>query len=141
MNDMTVVRRAVDRVLAQDLNPILDLLAEDVAFQVSIGGEPPVYLEESGKQSVVDYFGALGAIVTFWQMDYSARGNHLIAWGRESFTVETCGMQAGSEFALVLDLSDGRITRLLVVEDLPSFIREGDPLAEAQPEGSLLVSV
>jgi hypothetical protein len=56
-------------------------------------------------------------------MDYAARGNQLIAWGKEEFTVEPCGIEASSEFALVFDLSERLITRLLVVEDLPSFLR------------------
>ena len=47
----------------------------------------------------------------------------MIAWGKESFTVEGCGLEGGCEFALVFELADGVITRLLVVEDLPAFVR------------------
>jgi ketosteroid isomerase-like protein len=131
MNDMTAVKRAVDRLLAGDLEPLLHLLAEDVVFEAAIGGDMSISLEDSGKQPVVDYFKALGGIVAFWQMDYSPRGDHLIAWGKESFTVENCGIQGGSEFALVFELRDGLITRFLVVEDLRSFIRDSGPLVSA----------
>ena len=130
MNDMTAVRRAVDQILVGDLEPLLHLLADDVAFEAAIGGERSISLENSGKQPVVDYFRALGGIVAFWQIDYSDRGDHLIAWGKESFTVENCLIQAGSEFALVFELRDGLITRFLVVEDLRSFIRDSGPLVE-----------
>ena len=104
---------------------MLELLAEDVAFCVVVGGDTPVCLDGSGRQAIVDYFTALGGLVTFWQMDYTARGEQLIAWGKEGFTIETCELEGGCEFALVFDVSEGLITRLLVVEDLPSFIRAG----------------
>jgi ketosteroid isomerase-like protein len=131
MNDMTAVRRAVDRLLAGALGPMLDLLAEDVEFEVAIGGEMPGSRKGSGKQPVVDYFTALGGLVAFWQMDYTATGGQVIAWGKESFTVEHCGLEGGCEFALVFELSEGIISRFLVIEDLRSFMRGGGLLVEA----------
>jgi hypothetical protein len=125
MNDTIQLRRAVDRILLGDLDPMLDLLAEDVEFCVAVGGDEPICLDDSGKQPVVDYFTALGGLVTFWQMDYTARSDQLIAWGKESFTIENCAIEGECEFALVFDISEGVITRFLVVEDLPSFILAG----------------
>ncbi|HWN17743.1 MAG TPA: hypothetical protein VNO19_02395 [Gemmatimonadales bacterium] len=124
-DELTTVRRALDRLLLGDLDPMLALLAADVALQVAIGGGSPRCLGDRGKQPVVEYFRAFGGMMTFWQMDYTTRGDQLIAWGKESFTVEPCGIEASSEFALVFDLSEGLISRVLVVEDLPSFIRPG----------------
>jgi hypothetical protein len=138
MDDTTELRRAVDRLLLGELEPLLDLLHQDVVFQVFGGCEPgdadeTFYLEDSGKEAVADYFTAFGGMVAFWQMDYSARGDQLIAWGSESFTVERCALEGGTEFALVFDLSDGQISRLLVAEDLPSFIRDGGASRLADP--------
>jgi len=130
MTDTIELRLAVDRILLGDLEPMLGLLADDVEFCVAIGGDAPICLEDSGRQPVVDYFTALGGLVTFWQMDYTPRGDQLIAWGRESFTIETCELEGGCQFALVLDLADGLITRFMVVEDLPSFIRGGGSTSE-----------
>lgn len=123
MTDTIELRLAVDRILLGDLEPMLGLLADDVEFCVAIAGDEPICLEDSGRQPVKDYFMALGGLVTFWQMDYTPRGDQLIAWGRENFTIETCEIEGGCQFALVLDLADGLITRFMVVEDLPSFIR------------------
>ena len=130
MTDTIELRLAVDRILLGDLEPMLGLLADDVEFCVAIGGDAPICLEDSGRQPVVDYFTALGGLITFWQMDYTPRGDQLIAWGRESFTIETCELEGGCQFALVLDLADGLITRFMVVEDLPSFIRGGGSSSE-----------
>ena len=133
MDDMSAVRRAVDQLLEGDLGPMLDLLAEDVEFEVATGGDAPDCGKEWGKQPVVEYFSALGGLVAFWQMDYTATGEQVIAWGKESFTVEHCEVQGGCEFALVFELSDGMIARFLVVEDLRSFIRAGGSLGEEPP--------
>ena len=130
MTDLTAVRWAVDRMLGGDLGPMLDQLAEDVEFCVAVGGDDPVCLEETGRQPVADYFAAVGGLVSFWQIDYTARGDQLIAWGRESFTIENCELEGGCEFALVFDLCGGFITRFLMVEDLPAYLRSGGWLHE-----------
>jgi len=133
MNDMTAVRRAVDLLLEGALGPMVGLLAENVEFEVATGGDVPGCRKDWGKQPVVDYFTTLGGLVAFWQVDYTATGGQVIAWGRESFTVEHCGIEGGCEFALVFDLADGVVARLLVIEDLPSFMRGGRSLVEASP--------
>jgi ketosteroid isomerase-like protein len=135
MDEMTVVRRAVDRLLAGELGPLLDLLAENVEFEVAGGGDAPARRTERGTQPVADYFTALGGLVAFWQMDYTAKGEQVIAWGKESFTVEHCEIEGGCEFALVFDLSGGVMTRLLVIEDLPAFMRRGGSLGEGSSAG------
>ena len=129
MDDMTAVRRAVDRLLGGDLGPMLDLLDEDVRFEVAAGGEAPEYRRHSGRQAVVDYFTALGELVAFWQIDYGAVDGQVIAWGRERFRAEPCGLEGGCEFALVFELAGGRIKRFLVIEDLMSFFCGGGSLS------------
>jgi hypothetical protein len=136
MNDITAVRRAVDRLLGRDLGPMLDLLAENVEFEVATGGDVPGCRKDSGRQPVVDYFTPLGGLVAFWQIDYTATGQQVIAWGKESFTIEHCELEGECEFAMVFDLSEGMITRFLVIEDLPSFIRGGDSLIQASTAAS-----
>jgi ketosteroid isomerase-like protein len=118
MDDMTAVRRAVDRLLGGDLGPMLDLLAEGVEFEVEEGGDSPARRMDWGKQAVAAHFAALGELVAFWQIDYGAVDGQVIAWGKESFTVEGCGLEGECEFAFVFDLDGGRITRFLVIEDL-----------------------
>jgi len=135
MSEMAEVRQAVDRLLEGDLEPMLDLLAEDVEFEVAAGGGDCSRTTAWGKPPVAEYFAGLGGVVAFWQIDYGATGEQVVAWGKESFTVEHCELEGGSEFALVFDLFDGRIGRLLVVEDLPSFVRDGGSLAGRVPAG------
>jgi hypothetical protein len=136
MDDMTAVRRAVDRLLEGDLGPMLDLLAEEVELEVAVGGEVPGCRKDSGRQAVADYFTAFGGLVAFWQMDYTATAGQIVAWGKESFTVEGCGLEGGCELALVFDLMEGRVSRLLVVEDLAAFVRGGTLAEDSTAWGS-----
>ena len=75
-----------------------------------------------GKAAVAEYFTALGALPAFWQIDYGTADGQVIAWGKESFTLQGSGLEGGCEFAIVFDLSDGRIVRLLMIEDLLSQV-------------------
>lgn len=128
MDDMIAVRRAVDQLLDGRLGPLLGLVADDVELEVTGGGDVPGRWIGSGREAVADYFTALGAIPAFWQIDYGAADGQVIAWGKESFRIQGCALEGACEFALVFDLSGGRIARLEVVEDLPSFIRGGGRL-------------
>jgi ketosteroid isomerase-like protein len=122
MDELTAVKGAVDRLVSGALAPLIELLAKDVQFEVASGGDAPECRKHSGQQAVADYFDGLGDLPAFWRMDeYSANDGRVIAWGDESFTLEGCGLEGATEFALVFDLRDGRVTRLLVVEDL-SFL-------------------
>ena len=131
MENVALVKTLVDRILlAADLDPVLHLLADDLSFKVAVPGAMPICFGDSGKQGVVDYFKALGGIVTFWRVEYSAQGEHVIAVGKERFTTRDCALTADSDFALVFDVHNGVITRLLVVEDLTSFIQDGHQVLE-----------
>jgi ketosteroid isomerase-like protein len=139
MDALIAVRGAVDRVPTGALGPLLELLAEDVAFEVA-GGDGPGRGTVSGRQAVADYFAALGGLVAFWRMEYSAAGGRVIAWVTESFTLAETGLEGEAELALVLDFRLGRVARLSVIEDLsflPGWdVAGGRPAATRSP-GSL----
>jgi ketosteroid isomerase-like protein len=133
MDELTAVTGAVDRLVSGALAPLIELLANDVEFEVASGGDAPECRKHSGRQAVADYFDALGDLPAFWRMDeFSTMDERVIAWGEESFTVEGSGLEGGTEFALVFDLRHGRVKRLLVVEDL-AFLPGWDVPAASVP--------
>ena len=116
MTDMTALRQAVDHLLEGRLGSLLELLVEDVEFEVT--GSRIAW----GKAAVAEYFTALGALPAFWQIDYGTEDGQVIAWGKESFTLQGSGLEGGCEFAMVFDLSGGRIVRVLMIEDLSQVV-------------------
>lgn len=137
MENTTAVRGAVDRLLGGNVEPLLDLLADDVELEVADGEDVAGNRTGSGRAAVADYFTGLGGLPAFWQMDYTAAGEQVIGWGTERFTLDGCGLEGACEFALVFEIDDGAITRLLVVEDLRAFVRA----TASRPAARLAVGV
>ena len=119
-DNLALVKGILDRMLASgDIQPLLDGLADDVMFTVATPQGSPDPYQGTGKAAVLDYFVALGDLVTFWRVQYSWGGARVVVRVEESFTIEPGGLAAHSELALLFELRDGLITRLLVVEDPP----------------------
>jgi ketosteroid isomerase-like protein len=116
MNSVALVTRVVDRILAQDPEAALDLIADDVAFVVTNPEGDPGRIEARGKEAVADYFRSLGAIVTFWRTTVVANGDRVLVLGDESFVVNG-RVQIGSDFEFLVDVRDGLISRFEVVEN------------------------
>jgi ketosteroid isomerase-like protein len=122
-DNLALVKGILDRMLPSgDLRPLLDGLADDVVFTVATTPDDgPDTCQVAGKAAVLDYFVNLGDLIAFWRVTCSSSGTRVLVRGEESFTLQPGGLEAHGEFALLFDLSDGVITRLLVVED-PSVL-------------------
>lgn len=117
MNNAEWIQGLLDQAFATlDFRSLAARLADDVIFEVT----PPRAraVEHRGKDAVVDYFTALGDIVSFWRVRCYDRGERVVAVGSERFTIPRHGVTLGGEFALLLHVCDGRITRLLIIEEL-----------------------
>jgi hypothetical protein len=138
METIRTVQRIVEAILAENLEPALELIAADAAFTLAIPGRR---IEERGRQAVADYFETLGGIVTFWRVRYFAEGEQVLVLGNECFTMNR-GVEVESAFALLFTLRDSVVSELLVIEELsagtvhlPSWPQHGPQ------EGPLLTAV
>jgi ketosteroid isomerase-like protein len=135
MSNVALVQRMVDRILIQDLEPALDLIAEQVELMVlppELGAAAPEI--HRGRYAVRDYFESLGGIVTFWQVRLVSDGDQVLVWGKESYTTNG-GMESESEFVLVCQVGAGVIERILVVEDLAGAALLPTKLVARHPSG------
>jgi ketosteroid isomerase-like protein len=128
-----VLQRILDQAFATlDFRSLAAHLAEDVVFEVTPPEGIPTTPERRGKQEVLEYFTSLGDIVTFWQVRCFGDGKRVVAVGAESFTIPRYGVTLGGEFALLLHVCDGLITRFLIIEELSeSSALEGTTLEHA----------
>lgn len=119
MNNSALIQRILDEAFATlDFRALAAHLADDVVFEITPPGGGPTTTESRGRQAVVDYFTSLGDIVTFWQVQCFGDGERVVAVGAESFTIPPYDITLGSEFALLLQVCDGVVTRFLIIEGL-----------------------
>jgi ketosteroid isomerase-like protein len=121
IDNLALVQDILDRMLpSADLQPLLDHLADDVAFAVTTRGAGSDVHRGRGKAAVGDYFASLGDLVAFWRVKSSWSGGRVVVLAEERFTIQPCELTVHGEVALIFDLRDGLITRLIVVEDAPA---------------------
>jgi ketosteroid isomerase-like protein len=117
MTNATFIQRLFDDAFATlDFGDLAAHLADDVVFEVTPPGEAEV-VEARGPDAVVDYFAALGDIVSFWKVRCYGEGERVVAVGAERFTIPR-GVTLGGEFAMLLHVCGDRITRFFIIEDL-----------------------
>jgi len=119
MNNAALIQQILNEALATlDFDPLAARLAQDVVFEVTPPEGVLTTPERRGKQAVLDYFTSLGDIVTFWRVRCLGDGDRIVAVGAESFTIPRYGVTLGGEFALLLTVCNGLITRFLIIEEL-----------------------
>jgi ketosteroid isomerase-like protein len=125
VDNVSLAKRLINRADG-DWQPLLDHLAEDVVFKVTIPKGTPVSGEFRGKPAVTEHFEQLGDLLEFRQerpMEFFGSDDRVVVLGRESFEIKKNGATVpGSEYADVLDFRDGLITHFLVIQDLTAVV-------------------
>jgi ketosteroid isomerase-like protein len=111
---------------SEDWQPLVDHLAEDVVFRVTIPEGTPISGELRGKQAMVNHLMNLGALLEFRQetpLEYYGNGDRVVVLGQETVEVKKSGVTVRhSEYATVLDFRGDLITRFLVIQDMSAFV-------------------
>jgi ketosteroid isomerase-like protein len=111
---------------SEDWQPLVDHLAEDVVFRVTIPDGTPISGELRGRQAMVDHLMNLGDLLEFRQekpLEYYGTGDRVVVLGQESVEVKKSGVTVPhSEYATVLDFRGDLITRFLVIQDMSAFV-------------------
>jgi ketosteroid isomerase-like protein len=128
MDNIALIRNVLE---TEDWPLLIDHLADDVIFKVTVPDGTPISGEFRGKQAVVDHFNRLGSLLEFRQeqpLQYFGEGDRVVVLGKESFDVKENGVTVrGSEYADVFDFRGGRITRFLIIQDLSAVVEAYRP--------------
>lgn len=110
----------------EDWPRLIDRLADDVVFKVTIPEGTPVSGEFRGKQAVVEHLMNLGDLLEFRQekpLEYYGNGERVVVLGQETVEVKKSGVTVPhSEYVDVLDFREGLITRFLIIQDMSAFV-------------------
>jgi ketosteroid isomerase-like protein len=123
---MSCVSLAKSLLESDDWQPLIDHLADDVVFKVTIPDGTPISGEFRGKQAVVEHFVNLPNVLEFrpeQPQEYFGAGDRVVVVGKETVVIKKNGVTVpNSEYADVLDFKDGLITRFLVIQDLTAVV-------------------
>jgi ketosteroid isomerase-like protein len=110
----------------EDWPRLIDRLAEDVVFKVTIPEGTPISGEFRGREAVVEHLLNLGNILEFRQekpLEFFGNGERVVVLGTESLEIKKNGVSVPhSEYATVLDFQDGQVTRFSVIQDLTAVV-------------------
>jgi ketosteroid isomerase-like protein len=105
----------LERGEADDFGRFHDTFADDVVLENSFG-------EVRGKEAVIAYLTGEAATLVYdifvGPLEYFGDGNRAVQVGGEIFTVKATGETCEADWAWVFDVEDGRITRILAIQDL-----------------------
>jgi ketosteroid isomerase-like protein len=110
----------------EDWPRLIDRLADDVVFKVTIPDGTPVSGEFRGKQAVVEHLLNLGNVLEFRQekqLEFFGDGERVVVLGTESVEIKKNGVTVpNSEYATILDFHDGLVMRFSVIQDLTAVV-------------------
>jgi ketosteroid isomerase-like protein len=107
------------------LQPLLEALADDASYKLSLPVGTPLSGEFRGRDSITGYFERLDEVLDVQEVntwDFVDNGDQVIVLGDEQFVVRKTGKRCTSEFAFVLEFRDGMIVRVRVIEDLSGVV-------------------
>jgi ethanolamine utilization protein EutQ len=124
----------LERGESHDFQPFYDAFAEDIVLTTSMG-------EVRGKRAAIGYFVHASATMEFdiflRPLEYFGEGDRVVQVGRERFRVKETGKTHEADWAWVYDIEDGRITRILGIEDLSGVAdEEAEAMVKAQKEAA-----
>jgi ethanolamine utilization protein EutQ len=124
----------LERGESEDFQPFYDAFDEHVVLTTSVG-------EVRGKPAVMGYFSKAAETMEFdifvRPLRYFGDGNRVVQVGRETFRVKETGKTHEADWAWVYDVEDGRITRILGIEDLSGVAdEEAEAMARAQQDAN-----
>jgi ketosteroid isomerase-like protein len=110
--------------------PLLEAMADDAVYKLSLPKGTPLSGEFRGRHAILEYFERLEEVLEVLEVktwDFVGNGDQVIVLGDEQFVVKKTGRVCYSEFAFVLDFSEGKIIRALVIEDLSGVVEAFAP--------------
>ena len=117
-DSLRLVNGILDRMVRSgNIGPLLDVLADDVELRVAPSDGSSDTYQGAGKADVLAYFAPLADLFTFWRVRSSGSGERVLVRAEETFTIQPGGLAARTELALLFELREGLITRLVLVEN------------------------
>jgi uncharacterized protein len=111
--NLEIAQQAYQHFRTGNIPALLDLLTEDVTWQLPEIENAPFSGRREGREQVAGFFASLAETqesLQFEPREFVAQNDKVIALGRYTWRVKTTGREYGGEWAHVFTLRDGRIS-------------------------------
>lgn len=121
-NQLELVQRAYSNFKSGDINSLLNLMSEDIEWELPQIENVPFSGKRRGKEMVRDFFTTLMTEqdpLEFNPMEFIAQGDKVVALGHYEWKTRD-GHQFASDFAHVFTVRDGLVSRFQEYMDTES---------------------
>ena len=108
-----LVKKAYGNFKTGDIQGLLNLLSEDVTWQLPEIENAPFSGRRQGRAQVAEFFTSLANdqdTLQFEPREFIAQNDKVVALGTYSWRVKTTGREYGGEWAHVFTIRDGKVT-------------------------------
>ena len=110
--NVAVVQQAYNNFKAGNIPALLDLLPDNVTWQLPEIEGVPFAGKRTGRSAVAEFFKGVEAnqeTLEFEPREFIAQGDKVVSLGHYRWRVKTTGREYGSDFAHVFTVRDGNI--------------------------------
>jgi ketosteroid isomerase-like protein len=111
--NIEVVQQAYQNFKTGDIQALLNLLTEDVTWQLPEIENASYSGRREGREQVAGFFGSLADALeslSFEPREFVAQNDKVVALGSYNWRVKATGREYGGDWAHVFTVRDGRIT-------------------------------
>jgi len=113
-SNLEIVQTGYDNFLQGNIPAIIDLLSDDITWELPVSANVPFSGIFKGKNAVIEFFQKIAANNDFHEFnvtDFIADGDKVMALGNLKATSKTTGKSSSNKWAHFWELKDGKVLR------------------------------
>jgi len=113
-SNLEIVQTGYDNFLQGNIPAIIDLLSDDITWELPVSANVPFSGIFKGKNAVIEFFQKIAANNDFHEFnvtDFIADGDKVMALGNLKATSKTTGKTSSNKWAHFWELKDGKVLR------------------------------
>lgn len=124
-DNTAIVQQAYSNFKSGNIPALLDLMADDVTWQLPEMKDVPFGGKRTGRDGVGEFFSILGAnqeSLSFDPVESVAQGDKVVSLGSYRWRVKSTNREYACNFAHVFTISGGKITNFLEFTDTAAAV-------------------
>ena len=134
-----IVKQTYENFLRGDIESLLKLYADDIRWEVYGPASVPTTGERNGLKEVAEFFAQVNdrlEVQSFEPQEFIAQGDQVAVIGHYTWTAKPSGRPFSANWAHVLTLSNGKITRFREYTDTAAAVEAFTGTGLAQQAGN-----